>query len=143
AALARLAEALFGKLNGQHKAGSPVARYVGGTRHSTRRFEQSHVVMGFEGPSYQDPRFYAAQVFSGLFGGGMSSRLFQEVRERRGLCYAIYSSCWALADMGLFAIHAATGPDVMEKLIDVVGGELVRAAAEKPAEAELSRSKAQ
>jgi predicted Zn-dependent peptidase len=73
----------------------------------------------------------------------MSSRLFQEVRERRGLCYAIYSSCWALADSGLFAIHAATGPEVMEKLIDVVGGELVRAACEKPAEAELARSKAQ
>ena len=73
----------------------------------------------------------------------MSSRLFQEVRERRGLCYAIYSSCWALADTGLFGIHAATGPEVMEKLIDVVGAELVRAASEKPADAELARSKAQ
>ena len=87
--------------------------------------------------------FYTAQVFSGLFGGGMSSRLFQEVRERRGLCYAIYSSCWALADTGLFGIHAATGPEMMGKLIDVVGEQLVRAAAEKPAEAELARAKAQ
>ena len=87
--------------------------------------------------------FYTAQVFSGLFGGGMSSRLFQEVRERRGLCYAIYSSCWALADAGLFGIHAATGPEMMGKLIDVVGQQLTRAAAEKPTEAELARSKAQ
>ena len=62
-----------------------------------------------------------------LFGGGMSSRLFQEVRERRGLCYAIYSSCWALADTGLFGIHAATGPEMMEKLIDVVGERAARA----------------
>ena len=73
----------------------------------------------------------------------MSSRLFQEVRERRGLCYAIYSSCWALADTGLFGIHAATGPEMMGKLIDVVGEQLSRAAAEKPTEAELARSKAQ
>ncbi len=119
------------------------ARYVGGTRTSAKPFEQSHLVMAFGGPSYRAREFYTAQVFSGLFGGGMSSRLFQEVRERRGLCYAIYSSCWALADTGLFAIHAATGAEVMEKLIDVVGAELVRAASEKPTQAELARSKAQ
>jgi predicted Zn-dependent peptidase len=73
----------------------------------------------------------------------MSSRLFQEVRERLGLCYAIYSSCWALADTGLFGVHAATGPEMMGKLIDVVGQLLVAAATEKPTEAELARSKAQ
>jgi predicted Zn-dependent peptidase len=99
--------------------------------------------MAFAGPSYRTREFYTAQVFSGLFGGGMSSRLFQEVRERRGLCYAIYSSCWALADGGLFGIHAATGPEMMGKLIDVVGQQLTRAASEKPTEAELARSKAQ
>ena len=99
--------------------------------------------MAFAGPSYRAQDFYTAQVFSGLFGGGMSSRLFQEVRERRGLCYAIYSSCWALADTGLFGIHAATGPEMMGKLIDVVGEQLVGAAADKPAEAELARAKAQ
>ena len=115
----------------------------GGTRTSAKPFEQSHLVMAFAGPSYRDQEFYTAQVFSGLFGGGMSSRLFQEVRERRGLCYAIYSSCWALADTGLFGIHAATGPEMMGKLIDVVGEQLVGAAAEKPAEAELARAKAQ
>jgi predicted Zn-dependent peptidase len=99
--------------------------------------------LAFPGPSYRQEEFYTAQVFSGLFGGGMSSRLFQEVRERRGLCYAIYSSCWALADSGLFGLHAATGAEMMGKLIDVVAGEFKRAAAEKPAEGELARSKAQ
>ena len=88
-------------------------------------------------------RFYTAQVFSGLFGGGMSSRLFQEVRERRGLCYAIYSSCWALADSGLFGLHAATGADLMRELIEVVGAEFKRAANEKPKDAEMARAKAQ
>ena len=143
ASFVRHAEAQFGGLNGGVGGRFEPARYVGGTRTSAKPFEQSHLVMAFAGPSYRDPEFYTAQVFSGLFGGGMSSRLFQEVRERRGLCYAIYSSCWALADTGLFGIHAATGPEMMGKLIDVVGEQLVGAAAEKPAEAELARAKAQ
>ena len=139
----RHAEAQFGRLNGGVGGRFEPARYVGGTRTSAKPFEQSHLVMAFAGPSYRARDFYTAQVFSGLFGGGMSSRLFQEVRERRGLCYAIYSSCWALADSGLFGIHAATGPEMMSKLIEVVGDELVGAAAEKPADAELARAKAQ
>ncbi|HZT49984.1 MAG TPA: pitrilysin family protein [Hyphomicrobiaceae bacterium] len=142
-ALVRHAEALFGGLNGGTGSRFEPARYVGGTRTSPKPFEQSHLVLAFAGPSYRGQDFYIAQVFSGLFGGGMSSRLFQEVRERRGLCYAIYSSCWALADTGLFVIHAATGPEMLGKLIDVVGEQLVAAAAEKPGEAELARSKAQ
>ena len=141
--LVRHAEAQFGRLNGGVGGRFEPARYVGGTRTSAKPFEQSHLVMAFAGPSYRARDFYTAQVFSGLFGGGMSSRLFQEVRERRGLCYAIYSSCWALADSGLFGIHAATGPEMMSKLIEVVGDELVGAAAEKPADAELARAKAQ
>ncbi len=142
-ALVRHAEALFGGLNDGTGSRFEPARYVGGTRTSPKPFEQSHLVLAFAGPSYRGQDFYIAQVFSGLFGGGMSSRLFQEVRERRGLCYAIYSSCWALADTGLFVIHAATGPEMLGKLIDVVGEQLVAAAAEKPGEAELARSKAQ
>ena len=141
--LVRHAEAQFGRLNGGVGGRFEPARYVGGTRTSAKPFEQSHLVMAFAGPSYRARDFYTAQVFSGLFGGGMSSRLFQEVRERRGLCYAIYSSCWALADSGLFGIHAATGPEMMSKLIEVVGDELVGAAAAKPADAELARAKAQ
>jgi predicted Zn-dependent peptidase len=141
--LVRHVEALFGGMNGGACGRFEPARYAGGTRTSAKRFEQSHLVMAFAGPSYREQEFYTGQVFSGLFGGGMSSRLFQEVRERRGLCYAIYSSCWALADTGLFGIHAATGVEMMAKLIDVVGGELARAAAEKPRDAELARAKAQ
>jgi predicted Zn-dependent peptidase len=142
-ALVRHAEAQFGAMNGGEGGKFEPARYAGGTRTSVKPFEQSHLVMAFAGPSYRAPDFYTAQVFSGLFGGGMSSRLFQEVRERRGLCYAIYSTCWALADGGLFGIHAATGPDMMEKLIDVVREQLIRAAREEPSEAEVARSKAQ
>src|SRR5262249_16642889 len=141
--LVRHAEAQFGRLNGGVGGRFEPARYVGGTRTSAKPFEQSHLLMAFAGPSYRARDFYTAQVFSGLFGGGMSSRLFQEVRERRGLCYAIYSSCWALADTGLFALHAATGPDMMGRLIDVIADEVRRAAREGANEAELARSKAQ
>ena len=130
--LVRHAEALFGGMNGGGGGRFEPARYGGGTRTSAKPFEQSHLLLAFEGPSYGAPDYYTAQVFSALFGGGMSSRLFQEVRERRGLCYSIYSSYWALADTGLFGIHAATGPPMMEKLIEVVAAELRRAAARGP-----------
>jgi predicted Zn-dependent peptidase len=141
--LVRHAEALFGGMNGGEGGKFEAAHYCGGTRTSAKPFEQSHLLLAFEGPSYAHSGYYTAQVFSALFGGGMSSRLFQEVRERRGLCYSIYSTYWALADSGLFAIHAATGAEMMSKLIEVVAGELRRAAAAAPTEAEVARAKAQ
>jgi predicted Zn-dependent peptidase len=143
AALVRHAEALFGALRGGERIMPSPARYTGGTRLSARRFEQAHVVMGHESPSYREPDFYATQVFSGLFGGGMSSRLFQEVREKRGLCYSIYSSAWGLNDTGMFSIHAATAPDTMDTLIEVVATELDKAAASKPKPGEVRRAKSQ
>ncbi len=73
----------------------------------------------------------------------MSSRLFQEVRERRGLCYAIYSTAWGLKDTGLFAVHAATGAGMVGELIDVVSDEIDRMADSGPKDAEVARAKAQ
>jgi predicted Zn-dependent peptidase len=144
ASLVRHAEALFGGLSGGGRTGREQrAKYVGGTRVSEKPFEQSHLLIGFPSPSYREEEFFTAQVFSGLFGGGMSSRLFQEVREKRGLCYAIYSTAWGLRDAGLLGIHAATGADLMSALIDVIGAELKRAAEEAPGAPELSRAKAQ
>lgn len=143
ATLVRHAEALFGALSGPERIDPEPARYVGGIRSSPRRFEQAHVVMGYEGPANRDPAFYAVQVLSGLFGGGMSSRLFQEVREKRGLCYSIYSSAWGLGDTGLFSMHAATGPETAAELVDVVHQQFQRIAAEQPAAAEVTRAKAQ
>ena len=146
-ALVRHAEALFGGLSGSRIGGVPgleePATYAGGARSSTRTFEQSHVVMGYEAPSYRSADAFTAQVFSGLLGGGMSSRLFQEVREKRGLCYAIYSSAWGLKDSGMFQIHAATGPAMVPELIDVIGAELATIAGHGPTEREIQRAKAQ
>jgi predicted Zn-dependent peptidase len=139
----RHAEALFGGLSGCGAGTAESAHYEGGIRWDSKAFEQCHVVLGFEGPSYREGGFYAAQVLSGLFGGGMSSRLFQEVRERRGLCYSIYSSAWSLNDTGMIGVHAATSPQSMTELIDVIGAEVSRLAEVKPTAGELVRSRAQ
>ena len=141
--LVRHAEALFGGLTGQSRIHDLPARYGGGITASEKPFEQSHLLLGFPSPSYLDPEFYSAQVFSGLFGGGMSSRLFQEIREKRGLCYSIYSTVWGLRDAGMLAVHAATGSDMVEKLADVVAAELSDLARKGPNAHELQRSKAQ
>ena len=119
------------------------ARYVGGVRSSTKPFEQCHLVLGFEAPSYREDDFFAAQVLSGLLGGGMSSRLFQEVRENRGLCYSIYSSAWGLSDKGMFSVHAATGADTLDALVAVVSDELKQVASAAPGAGEVARAKAQ
>ena len=73
----------------------------------------------------------------------MSSRLFQQVREERGLCYAIYSYCWGLADTGLFGIHAATGHEQLDDLLQVLAAELDRIASGRPQVDEMTRAKAQ
>ena len=141
--LVRHAEALFGGLTSEGFEGEQRAFYQGGTRWHQKRFEQSHLVLAFEGPSYRAQEYFTAQVFSGLLGGGMSSRLFQEAREKRGLCYSIYSSAWGLGDTGLFAVHAATGTELMASLIDVTGAAIEDVARRGPTPAELGRAKAQ
>ncbi len=142
-AFVRHAEALFGGLSGGKTKVDGQVNYVGGTRASEKPYEQSHFLIGFSGPSYKEEAFFTAQIFSGLFGGGMSSRLFQEVREKRGLCYSIYSTAWSLKDAGLLEIHAATGAEMMIELIDVVANEMKRAADQVPSDREMSRTKAQ
>ncbi|MGE0855997.1 MAG: M16 family metallopeptidase, partial [Hyphomicrobiaceae bacterium] len=142
-AFVRHVEAQFGALAPRPGEAMSPASYKGGCKSWPGRFEQTHLLLGFEGPSYYSEDFFAAQVFSGLFGGGMSSRLFQEARERRGLCYSIYSSAWSLADAGLFSIHAATGREMMDELSGVVTSELLAVAENGATDAEVQRSKAQ
>ncbi len=148
--LVELAEQHFGapggpggeaRANGEDE--EPVAKYVGGAVASSRPFEQCHVVFGFEGPKYGSADYYASQVLSGLLGGGMSSRLFQEAREKRGLCYSVYSTAWGLSDTGVFAVHAATGRELAKDLLDVLSGEIFRLAGEEPRPEEVQRAKAQ
>lgn len=141
--IVRHVEALFGGLTSHERGPESPARYTGGFTGSNRPFEQSHVLIGMPSPSYLEPGFYTAQVFSGLFGGGMSSRLFQEIREDRGLCYSIDSSVWGLRDTGMLSVHAATSPEMVNELAEVVAAQLAEVAHAGPTEAELQRSKAQ
>jgi predicted Zn-dependent peptidase len=141
--LVRHVQALFGGLTPRFGGEEQPARYGGGIAASEKPFEQSHLLIGFPAPGFREPDFFTAQVFSGLFGGGMSSRLFQEIRERRGLCYAIYSSIWGLKDAGMLAVHAATGPEMVEELANLVAGELADVARRGPSPSEMQRAKAQ
>ena len=107
-----------------------------------RELEQVHLVLGLEAPGYLSPAYYGLLVLSTLFGGGMSSRLFQEVRERRGLVYSIYSFVSAFRDGGLFGIYAGTGETEAAELVPVVCDELGRLGHDiEPAE--IDRAKAQ
>jgi predicted Zn-dependent peptidase len=140
--LVRHASDKFGALDSGSGEDAEPARFVGGVRGADRKFTQSHLLFGFDSPSYGDPRFFTCQVFSGILGGGMSSRLFQEARERRGLCYSIYSGAWGLIDGGMFNIHAATGTRQLPEVRDVIIEELHRAASENVSGLELDRAKA-
>ncbi len=118
------------------------AVYRGGEYRETRDLEQVHILLGFDSVSYLDPEYYTASVFSTLFGGGMSSRLFQEVREKRGLVYSVYSFVAAYRDGGTFGIYAGTGENEAAELVPVICGELAKAAADV-SEEEIVRARAQ
>ncbi|MDR3495831.1 MAG: pitrilysin family protein [Ancalomicrobiaceae bacterium] len=119
-----------------------VARYRGGEWREERDLQEAQVTMAFEGRRYTSPDHYAAQVLASTLGGGMSSRLFQEIREKHGLCYSISAFHWAFADTGLFGLHAATGEDDLVNLMPMIVDEIVRAISDISA-AEVSRAKAQ
>ena len=141
--LVRHAEAQFGSLYPGSRPDPAVAAYRGGTGCHEGAFEQTHVVLGFAGPSYHGDDFVAVQVLAGILGGGASSRLFQEAREKRGLCYSIYAFATGFSDAGLLGVHASTGPRDVNKLREVIVREVVALAEEGPSEAEIQRVKAQ
>jgi predicted Zn-dependent peptidase len=141
-ALVTLARGAFVELPRESVPRSDSVRYVGGDWREERDLEQVHVVLGFPGFSYGDPDYYAASVVSSALGGGMSSRLFQEIREKRGLVYAIYSFVHAYSDAGLFGIYAGTGADEVAELMPLLCEEIRRLGAGLQT-AELERARAQ
>ncbi|MBS1102572.1 insulinase family protein [Gluconobacter sp. Dm-62] len=118
------------------------AAYEGGELRTTRELDQAHLVMGFPSVSYMHPDHYAVMILSTLLGGGMSSRLFQEIRERRGLVYSVYSFASPFSDSGLFGLYAGTGEEQTAELVPVMIDELKRLQ-DGLSEAELSRARAQ
>jgi predicted Zn-dependent peptidase len=118
------------------------AHFRGGTRVENRNLEQVHIALALQGLPVADEQLYSLQVFASVLGGGMSSRLFQEVRENRGLCYTINAFHMPYSDTGLFALYAGTdeadAPELMRVVIDQIGD-----ATETLSEAEIARAKAQ
>ena len=142
AAILRQAEALFGAIPARPALEADAARFSGGERREIKGLEQVHMALAFESPGYREDDIYTAQIYSTALGGGMSSRLFQEVREKRGLCYTIFAQTGAYADTGMTTIYAGTSADDIAELAEVTAAELARAGRDIT-EAEVARARAQ
>lgn len=139
----RLAEASFGTLPMRAAPENfGKAKFVGGEFRKEKSLEQAHVALAFESPSYRDDDIYTAQIYSVALGGGMSSRLFQEIREKRGLCYTIFAQAGAFSDSGMMTIYAGTSEAQVPDLMALTFDEL-RRAAEDMSSNELERARAQ
>jgi predicted Zn-dependent peptidase len=132
----------FASFNGPAAPVPEPARFGGGVRLETRELEQVHLALAFEGVPQRDPSLYSLQVFTNVVGGGMSSRLFQEVREVRGLCYAIYTYHSPYSDTGVFGLYAGTDATDAPELMQVVLDEIAQTAMDLN-ETEVARAKAQ
>jgi predicted Zn-dependent peptidase len=132
----------FADLPGDPSPKAEAARYGGGEFREARELDQVHIVLGFPCAGYGDPDYYPTLLLSTLLGGGMSSRLFQEVREKRGLVYSIYSFSSPFMDSGLFGIYAGTGESEAAELMPVTLEELHKVQ-HSVTETELARARAQ
>jgi predicted Zn-dependent peptidase len=132
----------FADLPGDPSPKAEDAHYGGGEFREPRELDQVHIVLGFPCAGYGDPDYYPTLLLSTLLGGGMSSRLFQEVREKRGLVYSIYSFSSPFMDGGLFGIYAGTGESEAAELMPVTLAELHKVQ-QAVTEAELARARAQ
>ncbi|OAN70987.1 peptidase M16 [Jannaschia sp. EhC01] len=140
--IVRLAEKAFGHLTPTPQAVAQPGRFGGGEHRVVKGLEQAHFTLALEAPGYRSDDIYTAQIFATALGGGMSSRLFQEIREKRGLCYTIYSQVGSYDDTGLLTIYAGTSAEDLPELVGLTVDELKRSA-DTMTEAELARARAQ
>jgi predicted Zn-dependent peptidase len=137
-----LAEALFGDLPNVNPPPIEPARFVGGVKSDQRSAEQTHLAFAYQGVPASDPAAPALALFAQAVGGGMSSRLFQELREDRGLAYSIYAWTQGFADTGLFAVNLSADKARAAEAVALARDIVERAVAELT-EAELKRARAQ
>lgn len=138
----KMATDLLGALPAGDAPAPTKAVYTGGEQRIVKASEQAHVFFGVPGPTFGADDYYAAHVFSALYGGGMSSRLFQEIREKRGLCYSIYSYMAAMADSGMIGVYAGADGAQAGQTVELAIDEL-KSVADKAGQAETDRAKAQ
>ncbi|SDY51839.1 Predicted Zn-dependent peptidase [Micromonospora pattaloongensis] len=124
-----------------HRPAAPAVRTGTRTVVRAKETEQAHVVLGCEGIGRLDERRFALGVLNNVLGGGMSSRLFQEIRERRGLAYSVYSYSSQYADSGVFAVYAGCAPGKVDEVLELTRTELAKVAADGITDAELARGK--
>lgn len=141
-ALVQQAQDLLGHLKHKELPKYAPSNYVGGDHRQQKELEQTNVILGFNGVDYHHSDFYTLSVLGVILGDGMSSRLFQEIREKRGLVYSVGAFIDSYADGGMFGIHAGTGPQLMSDLIPVLCDNLISAAGTFTDE-EINRAKAQ
>jgi predicted Zn-dependent peptidase len=142
AAVVAEVERHFARFDGPASPAPEAARFGGGTHVEKRELEQVHIALALPGIAQTDPGLYSLQMFTNVVGGGMSSRLFQEAREKRGLCYSIYSFHAPYSDVGMFGLYAGTDAADAVELMRLVVDEIANAA-ETISEAEIARAKAQ
>ncbi len=140
--LVAAAERLFGDLSPGASPRATPARFSGGERREEKTLEQVHFALAFETPGYMDQAIYTSQIYSIALGGGMSSRLFQEIREKRGLCYTIFAQAGAYAETGMMTVYAGTSTSQIGDLAALTIDELKRSA-EDMSDAEVERARAQ
>jgi predicted Zn-dependent peptidase len=140
--IVRLAEQAFGHLPPSSPTVPEPGQFAGGERRQVKKLEQAHFTIALEAPGYRSDDIYTAQIYATALGGGMSSRLFQEIREKRGLCYTIFSQVGSYDDTGLLTIYAGTSAEDLPELVTLTLDELKRTT-EDLTEAELSRARAQ
>lgn len=136
------AQQIFGHLK-RKELPTPIAgAYLGGDHRQQKELEQTNMILAFDGVDYHSDDYYTLSVLGVILGDGMSSRLFQEIREKRGLVYSVGTFIDSYADAGLFGVHAGTGPQLMAELMPVLCDNLVNAAGTFTDE-EIARAKAQ
>lgn len=141
-AIVEAAERHFGGLKPVQAPETVPAVYGGGERRMPKKLEQANLVLGLPGLSFRDPDYYALHMFAQVLGGGLTSRLWHEVRETRGLAYEIQSFHWSFYDCGLFGIGAGTSGGDLAELVDVTLAA-TKKAAEDADTVEVARAKAQ
>jgi predicted Zn-dependent peptidase len=141
-ALVQEAARLLGSIPAAAAPARTAPSFGGGASLAHRPLDQTHVVLTFPAVGYHHDDVYVLQVLSMLLGGGMSSRLFQEVREKRGLCYSVFSCASAYEDTGLLSVYAATAPDKADELTDLASHTML-SVIDLVEEAEVARAKAQ
>jgi predicted Zn-dependent peptidase len=141
-ALAKEVERRFGEVAQGHAPQRHPPTFAAASQTEQKPLDQTHIVLSFPAPNYRDPKIYHLQVLSSILGGGMSSRLFQDVREKRGLCYSVFSFGTSYEDVGQLGIYAATAPENTAELVDVTT-DVMLSMMDQVTDKEVARAKAQ